>query len=153
MQEVPGGWTKEQYLGTLNWQHDMKDFNYMCMADSVVHLKTETMVTSYVPPCIFFRTFLQHDKVSWSYKGLIHGRVEIRNFSSRVKKYLTNEWVIYETTEILINSLFAEKGAIYQLCNRRAMGIVSHVKVTCYFHVWRDHVSRRWTPGISLEFI
>lgn len=42
----------------------MKDFNYTCMIDSVVHLKAETMVTSDVPLCFFFRTFLKQDTVS-----------------------------------------------------------------------------------------
>lgn len=145
-----GGLTKEQYLGTLKWQYDMKDFNYTCMIDSVVHLKAETMVTSYVPLCFFFRTFLKQDTVSWLYKGLTWSRRDTKFLFEGWK--ISHEWVSYiKTNEIPNNSPFAKKGTIYYVTI--ATEIFSHVKVTCYFHVWRDHVSRGRTPGVSSMFI
>ena len=42
---------------------------------------------------------------------------------------------------ILLKYFLAAKGAIYYVAI--ATIIVSHVKVACYFYVWRNHVSAR----------
>ena len=100
---------------------------------------------------------------------LIHGRAEIRNFSSSVEKYFTSDrservkyfqhdkrnfvspsnhvmfYVWYEhqwnTKPFQLNIFFPAKGAIYRVAITTV--IFSHVKITCYFHMWRYHVFAR----------
>ena len=93
----------------------------------------------------------------------------IRNFSSSVEKYFTSKrrervryfqhekrnsvspsghamfYLLYKhqwnTKPFYWNSFFPAKGAIYYVAI--ATVIFSHVKITCYFHVWRYHVFAR----------
>ena len=108
-------------------------------------------------------------KRTWNKYSILHGRAEIRNFSSSVEKYFTSErgervkyfqhkkrnfvpssshvmfYLLYKhqwnTIPFHWNSSFPAKGAIYYVAI--ATLIFSHVKVTCYFHVWRYHVFAR----------
>ena len=95
----------------------------------------------------------------------LHGRLEIRNFSSSVEKYFTSEsservkyffntrresghvifYLLYKhqwnTKPFHFYSFLVWKARFHDVAIAKV--IFSHVKITCYFHIWRYQVFAR----------